>query len=176
VRARTAIVHQSPDLFAGTVAENVARGRPGATRDDVVAAARRAHAHAFVEALPRGYDTPLGPGGVGLSGGQRQRLALARAVLADPAVLLLDEPTSALDRESEAALRAALSEFLPGRTVFVAAHRAGTVERADRVLVLDEGRLAAFGPPEEVARTCPAYRRLLADGLEEPAETAAGGA
>ncbi len=167
VRARTAIVHQHPDLFEGTVAENVERGRPGATREEIVEAARRAHADEFVRAMPQGYDTRLDPGGGGLSGGQRQRLALARAVLRDPAVLLLDEPTSALDRESEAALREALREFLPGRTVFVIAHRPGTVDRADRVLVLRAGRVEAFGPPDEVAAASPTYRALRAEGFED---------
>jgi ABC-type multidrug transport system fused ATPase/permease subunit len=168
VRGRTAIVHQHPDLFEGTVAENVARGRAGASREEVVAAARRAHAHAFVERMPGGYDARLAAGGVGLSGGERQRLALARAVLRDPRVLLLDEPTSALDRESEEALRAALAGFLPGRTVFVIAHRPATVEGADRVLVLRDGRVEAFGTPDEVRRASATYRRLLAEGLAEP--------
>jgi ATP-binding cassette subfamily B protein len=121
----------------------------------------------FVDDLPDGVDTVIGEEGLSLSGGQRQRLALARAVLADPAVLLLDEPTSALDRESEDALRAALADFLPGRTVFVVAHRPSTAERADRVLVLRDGRVEAFGPPEEVAAASAFYRRLLAEGLPE---------
>jgi ABC-type multidrug transport system fused ATPase/permease subunit len=168
VRARCALVHQHPDLFDGTIHENVALGRAGASRAEVEAACRRAHAHEFVAAMPEGYETRLAPGGVGLSGGQRQRLALARAVLRDPAVLLLDEPTSALDRESEDLLRAALADFLPGRTVFVIAHRPGTVERADRVLVLREGRVEAFGSPPEVLASSPTYRRLWAQGFEEP--------
>ncbi|MCC7138686.1 MAG: ABC transporter ATP-binding protein [Planctomycetes bacterium] len=167
VRGRCAIVHQHPDLFEGTVAENVARGRPGATAGEIEAAARRAHAHEFVDAMPERYATRLAAGGTGLSGGQRQRLALARAVLRDPRVLLLDEPTSALDRDSEEALRAALADFLPGRTVFVIAHRAETVARADRVLVLREGRVEAFGPPDEVAARSETYRRLRARGFTE---------
>jgi len=176
VRARSAIVHQHPDLFEGTVAENIARGRPGASLDEIETAARRAHSHEFVLALPEGYRTRLGPGGAGLSGGQRQRLALARAVLREPRILLLDEPTSALDRESEEALRAALADFLPGRTVFVIAHRPGTVDRADRVLVLREGRVEAFGRPEDVAAASPTYRRLREQGfLEETAAAAAAG-
>ena len=165
VRGRTAILHQHPDLFEGTVEENVARGREGATRAEVEAACRRANAHEFVTRMPEGYATRLGPGGVGLSGGQRQRLALARAVLRDPAVLLLDEPSSALDPESEDALRAALAGFLPGRTVFVIAHRPGTVEGADRVLVLRDGRVEAFGRPDEVARESATFRRLRAQGF-----------
>jgi subfamily B ATP-binding cassette protein MsbA len=168
VRGRCALVHQHPDLFDGTILENVSLGRAGATPADVEAACRRAHAHEFVSALPEGYATRLSPGGAGLSGGQRQRLALARAVLRDPAVLLLDEPTSALDRESEDLLRAALADFLPGRTVFVIAHRPGTVERADRVLVLREGRVEAFGTPADVAASSPTYRRLWAAGFAEP--------
>lgn len=171
VRGRSAIVHQHPDLFEGTVAENVTRGRPGADAAAVEAACRRAHAHEFVVAMPDGYATRLGAGGAGLSGGQRQRLALARAVLRDPAVLLLDEPTSALDRDSEEALRAALAGFLPGRTVFVIAHRPETVEGADLVLVLRGGRVEAFGPPAAVAATSETWRRLLARGLDAADDT-----
>jgi subfamily B ATP-binding cassette protein MsbA len=162
VRGACGILHQSPDLFAGTIAENVARGRPGATLAQIEAAARRANAHDFVAALPGGYATRLGALGTGLSGGQRQRLALARAILADPSVLLLDEPASALDRESEDALRAALAGFLPGRTVLVVAHRPGTVETSDLVLVLRDGRVEAFGPPAEVAARSPLWRRWMA--------------
>jgi len=168
VRGRCAIVHQHPDLFDGTVAENVARGRPDASAAAVEAACRRAHAHDFVAAMPDGYATRLGAGGAGLSGGQRQRLALARAVLRDPRILLLDEPTSALDRDSEEALRAALADFLPGRTVFVIAHRPETVDGADLVLVLREGRVEAFGTPEDVAARSETYRRLRARGLDTP--------
>lgn len=171
VRGRCAIVHQHPDLFEGTVAENVARGRPDAPPAAIEAACRRAHAHDFVAAMPDGYATRLGAGGAGLSGGQRQRLALARAVLRDPRILLLDEPTSALDRDSEEALRAALSDFLPGRTVFVIAHRPETVEGADLVLVLRDGRVEAFGPPADVEARSETYRRLRARGLaDDPAD------
>jgi len=177
VRGACAILHQSPDLFGGTIGENIARGRPDATPEAIEAAARRAHAHDFIAATPMGYATRLGPGGAGLSGGQRQRVALARAILADPRVLLLDEPASALDRESEDALRAALAEFLPGRTVMISAHRPGTVERSDRVLVLREGFVEAFGPPEGVARESTLYRRFLAEGFADAgpaAESTAG--
>ena len=167
VRGACAILHQQPDLFSGTIAENVARGRPGASAADVEGAARRAHAHDFIAALPEGYATRLGVGGSGLSGGQRQRLALARAILADPRILLLDEPTSALDRESEDALRAALGEFLPGRTVIVVAHRPGTVERSDRILVLRDGAVEAFGTPAHVAAKSALYRRWVAEGLPD---------
>ncbi len=169
VRGACAIVHQHPDLFEGTLGENIAFGREGATRAEVEDAARRAHAHEFIARFPAGYETRISPGGTGLSGGQRQRVALARAVLRNPRLLLLDEPTSALDRESEDALRAALASFLPGRTVFVIAHRPGTVERADRVLVLRDGRVEAFGTPSEVAEKSPTYRRLWAEGFAEPA-------
>lgn len=179
VRAACAILHQSPDLFGGTIGENIARGRPGAPSEAIEAAARRAHAHDFIAATPLKYATRLGPGGAGLSGGQRQRVALARAILSDPRVLLLDEPTSALDRESEDALRAALAEFLPGRTVMISAHRPGTVERSDRVLVLREGLVEAFGPPADVARESALYRRFLAEGFADAgpaAESTAGSA
>ncbi|MGE5388764.1 MAG: ABC transporter transmembrane domain-containing protein [Hyphomicrobiales bacterium] len=145
LRAAMALAPQDPVIFGLTVAENIAYGRDGATREAIVAAAKRAQAHDFISALPKGYDSPLGERGVTLSGGQRQRLAIARAILADAPILLLDEATSALDAENEAAVQAALHDVMADRTSIVIAHRLATVLEADRILVLDEGRVVEEG-------------------------------
>jgi ABC-type bacteriocin/lantibiotic exporter with double-glycine peptidase domain len=139
VREAVALVLQQPVLFPLSVAENIAYGRPGASRAAVEAAARAAEAHAFITALPAGYDTVLGAGGATLSGGERQRLAIARALLKDAPVLVLDEPTSALDPVTERAVLTALGRLTAGRTTLLIAHRRATVERADRVVVLAGG-------------------------------------
>ncbi len=149
-RRRAALVSQDIFLFGGTVGENIAYGREGATAAEVEAAAQAAHADGFVRALPEGYDTPVGDRGVRLSGGQRQRIALARAVVRDPDLLLLDEATNALDTLSEHVVQRALDAFSQGRTTVVVAHRLSTIERADHVLVLDGGRLAEQGTPAEL--------------------------
>ncbi len=154
------LVAQEPVLFTGTVADNLRYGKPDATLDELRAAARDANALAFVEALPAGFDTELGPGGVQLSGGQRQRLAIARALLKDPRVLLLDEATSALDAESERLVQQALDRLMAGRTSLVIAHRLATVTAADRLLVFDEGRLVAAGRHAELLVQSPLYRHL----------------
>ena len=140
-----ALVSQQPALFHGTVAENLRYGRLDASDAEVEAAARAAHAHEFIVALPQGYDTPLGEAGQGLSGGQRQRLAIARALLADAPILLLDEATSALDAESEHLIQQALPQLMAGRTTLVIAHRLATVKDADRIAVLEHGRIRAIG-------------------------------
>ncbi|WP_445157245.1 ABC transporter transmembrane domain-containing protein [Halomonas sp. E14] len=160
LRAAMGLVAQEPVLFTGTVADNLRYGKPDATLDELRAAARDANALAFVEALPAGFDTELGPGGVQLSGGQRQRLAIARALLKDPRVLLLDEATSALDAESERLVQQALDRLMAGRTSLVIAHRLATVTAADRLLVFDEGRLVAAGRHAELLVQSPLYRHL----------------
>jgi ATP-binding cassette subfamily B protein len=160
LRARVALVPQEVALFDDTVLENIRYGRPGAADADVQRAAVAAHAHAFVMGLPEGYSTRLGERGVTLSGGQRQRVALARAVLRDAPILLLDEATSALDAESEAAVQQALEGIAAGRTTLVIAHRLATVQRADRILVLDAGRIVEQGRHAELIRKGGLYARL----------------
>ncbi len=148
MRSQIALVPQEVLLFGGTIAENIAYGRPGASREEVEEAARKAHADGFIRGFPEGYETTVGDRGMRLSGGQRQRIAIARAILRNPAVLLLDEATSALDSESEAAVQAALDNLLKGRTSLIVAHRLSTVRDADWIVVLDEGRVVEEGTHE----------------------------
>ncbi len=138
LRARISLVPQEPVIFGASIYENIAYGREGATREDVIAAARRAAADEFITALPQGYETRVGERGVTLSGGQRQRLAIARAILKDAPILLLDEATSALDAENESLVQTALENVMGARTTLVIAHRLATVLKADRILVMDE--------------------------------------
>ncbi|MEO7985704.1 MAG: ABC transporter transmembrane domain-containing protein, partial [Gemmatimonadales bacterium] len=145
LRGSIGIVPQEPALFSGSIRENIAYARPGASDEDVEAAARAAHAHEFIERLPQLYDTLVGERGVKLSGGQRQRVAIARAILKNPAVLILDEATSNLDNESERLIEDALARLLVGRTTLIIAHRLSTVQRADRLLVMDHGRIVEEG-------------------------------
>jgi ATP-binding cassette subfamily B protein len=160
LRARLALVPQETALLDDTVLENIRYGRADAGIDEVRSAAVAAHADAFVLALPEGYDTRLGERGVTLSGGQRQRIALARAVLRDAPILLLDEATSALDAESEAAVQQALDRLTKQRTTLIIAHRLATVQRADRILVLDRGRIVEEGRHGELVRRGGLYARL----------------
>lgn len=160
LRRQIGIVPQETILFQGTIAKNIAYGDPGASRAAVVEAAKRAYAHQFISALPQGYDTVIGERGHGLSGGQRQRIALARAMLRDPAILILDEATSAVDIQDEALIRKAIEEFSRGRTTFVISHSLGTIQFADRIVLIDDGRVSAIGTDLELKRTSPLYRRL----------------
>jgi ABC-type multidrug transport system fused ATPase/permease subunit len=161
LRKQLAVVPQEVMLFGGSIAENIAYGKPGATQGEIEAAAQVANAHEFISTMPEGYQTTVGPRGVKLSGGQRQRIAIARAVLANPRILLLDEATSALDAESERLVNEALERLLQGRTALVIAHRLSTVRDADMILVVHNGQIVESGTHEELMRLAGTYRLLV---------------
>jgi ATP-binding cassette subfamily B protein len=160
LRRAIAVVPQDPALFHRTIAENIAYGRPDATHEEIVLAARRARAHDFIARLPRGYDTLVGERGVKLSGGERQRVAIARAFLADAPILVLDEATSSLDVETEKLVQAATEALMAGRTTIVIAHRLSTIRDADRILVFQEGAVVEEGAHGELVSKGGAYARL----------------
>jgi ATP-binding cassette subfamily B protein len=170
LRRNIGLVFQESFLFSNTVAANIAFGHPEATRSQIEKAARIAAAHDFISALPKGYDTILGESGNSLSGGQRQRLAIARAVLLEPAILLLDDPTAAIDSETEHEIFEALDRAIAGRTTFIVAHRLSTLRRADFIIVLEDGRIVQRGTHEELMREQGPYLRVadlqLVDGRE----------
>jgi len=160
LRSQIGMVLQETTLFNDTVANNIAYGNRHVPRGAIVEAAKRSYAHQFITGLPEGYDTMLGEHGVGLSGGQRQRIAIARAMLRDPAILILDEATSAVDIQDEALIRKAIEEFVRGRTTFLVTHSLGALQIADRVVLMNEGRIEAVGTEADLRRTSPLFRRL----------------
>ena len=161
VRGNMAIVPQEVQLFGGSIRDNIAYGRPGASEAEIRSAAERAHCVEFIDRFPEGFDTLVGERGVKLSGGQRQRIAIARALLRDPAILILDEATSSLDSESEQLIQRALTVLLENRTAFIVAHRLSTIRQCDRIYVIEDGRVTESGPHEElIGREGGTYRRL----------------
>ena len=166
LRRQVAVVLQDSFLFNNTVAENLNYGQPDATRHELIAAARAANAHDFIMQLPDGYDTEVGERGVKLSGGQKQRLALARAILANPRILILDEATSSVDAEAEYQIQQALERVLKGRTALVIAHRLSTIRNADKIIVLDRGRIAEVGNHAELMRRGGLYNQLYQRQME----------
>ena len=166
LRSHVAVVLQDTFLFNGTVRRNLLYGKPEATDDDLVVAAKAAYADDFVMAMPKGYDTELGERGVKLSGGQRQRLALARAILADPRILILDEATSSVDAEAEYLIQQALDEVLKGRTALVIAHRLSTIRNANKIIALENGRIREVGSHGELLDRKGLYSQLYQRQLE----------
>jgi ATP-binding cassette subfamily B protein len=167
LRRAIAVVTDDPFLFSATVHDNIAYARPDATREDVERAARAAQAADFIERLPQGYDTLVGERGLTLSGGQRQRLAIARAILADPRILILDDATSSVDASTEQQIKLALRELLANRTTFVIAHRLSTIVLADEIVVLEHGRVSAHGNHEELLERSELYREIVEKGMPD---------
>ena len=167
LRAAVAVVSDDPFLFSASVAENIAYARPQASREEIEAAARRAQAHDFVTRLPQGYDTEIGERGLTVSGGQRQRIAIARALAANPRVLVLDDATSSVDASTEQSIKTALAEAMAGRTTFVIAHRLSTIALADEIVVLDHGAIVAQGDHETLLQESELYREIVEKGLPE---------
>ncbi len=161
IRRQIGMVLQTPFLFQGTLAENIVYGKPGATRDEIIRAAKAANAHDFITRLPEGYDTIVGEGGTGLSGGERQRVSIARAILHDPRILILDEATSSVDTETERQIQEALETLVKGRTTIAIAHRLSTLYNADRIVVLNHGRLEEQGPPRQLMDNKGAFYNLV---------------
>jgi ATP-binding cassette subfamily B protein len=167
VREAVAITGDDPFHFSTSVSENIAYARPEATREQIRDAARRAQADEFIERLPDGYDTRVGERGLTVSGGQRQRIAIARAIVADPRILILDDATSSVDASTERAIKLALAEVMAGRTTFIIAHRLSTIALADEIVVLEDGRVAAQGSHDELMMSSPLYREIVEKGLPD---------
>jgi subfamily B ATP-binding cassette protein MsbA len=172
LRRQIAIVSQETVLFDDTIAANIAYGAPGAARERVIEVARAAYADGFITQMPQGYDTPVGERGVRLSGGERQRIAIARALLKDPPILILDEATSNLDSESELVIQKALENLFRGRTTFVIAHRLATIRNATRIVVLEAGRIVEVGRHDELLAANGTYKRLYEIQYRNPSPLA----
>ena len=170
LRSQVGIVMQETTLFTGTVRENIAYGRPDATLEQVVSAARAAEADQFIQEFADGYDTQVGERGATLSGGQKQRIAIARALLLDPRILILDDSTSSVDIETEYHIQQALDKLMVGRTSFVIAQRISTVQNAEKILVLDDGRIAAQGTHEDLMRESAIYAEIYNSQLQSDYE------
>lgn len=167
LRREIAFVSDDSFLFSDTVAANIAYARPGTSREGIEAAAKRAQAHGFITSLPKGYDTVIGERGLTLSGGQRQRIAIARALLAEPRILILDDATSSVDAQTEAEIKRGLREVMKGRTTFIVAHRLSTISLADEIVVMEGGRIVDRGGHEELLERCPLYAEIAEFGLED---------
>ena len=172
LRSQIGIVLQETNLFGGTIRDNIAFGRPDASDEDIIAAAKAAAAHDFIMSFPDGYDTPVGERGTTLSGGQKQRIAIARALLLDPHLLILDDSTSSVDLATESIIQKALDLLMKGRTSIVIAQRISTVRNADAIIVLDKGRVAGFGAHDELMETNPIYAEIFNSQLVEDVEWA----
>lgn len=166
LRQRIGIVLQETTLFSGTIRDNIAFGRPDASEEEVINAAKAAAAHDFIMSFPQGYDTPVGERGSTLSGGQKQRVAIARALLLDPHILILDDSTSSVDLTTEYQIQQALDRLMKGRTSFVIAQRISTVINADQILVLDKGSIVAQGTHEELLENSPIYADIYNSQLQ----------
>ena len=175
-RKHIGLVLQEPFLFFGTIAENIAYGKPDATREEIIEAARAAHAHEFILRLPMGYDSLVGERGQSLSGGERQRISIARALLINPSILILDEATSSVDTTTEKEIQRALDNLVKGRTTIAIAHRLSTLRKADRLVVLDKGEIVEIGSHEQLMEAQGAYYTLYQAQLRHAAELVEGGA
>jgi ATP-binding cassette subfamily B protein len=161
LRRNIGVVFQEPALFSGTIRENIAYGRPEASLEEIIAAAKAANAHSFIDKLEHKYDTPIGERGIKLSGGQKQRVAIARAILKDAPILILDEATSSLDSRSEQMVQEALEHLMRNRTTIIIAHRLSTIRHVDQIVTIRNGRVDECGPPHELERTGGIYSQLL---------------
>ena len=160
LRKNIAIVSQDTLLFHGTISENIAFGEQNASKENIISSAKEAGAHEFIQNFPNGYDTLIGENGANLSGGERQRIAIARAIIRKPAVLILDEPTSALDAEAEDKIKNTLSDISKNRTTITIAHRLSTIINADRIIVFDKGKISSTGNHEELMKTSSIYKNM----------------
>jgi ATP-binding cassette subfamily B protein len=170
LRSQIGIVLQETTLFSGSIRDNIAYGRPDASMEEITAAAQAAQAHDFIDELEEGYESEVGERGVGLSGGQKQRIAIARALLVDPRILILDDSTSSVDAETEYKIQQALDDLMKGRTSFVIAQRISTVRNANKILLLDKGKLAAMGTHQELLETNELYVEILETQFGDRAE------